>query len=101
MKVTIDYSSSFYMPDFEMHAESLDHTGNHEEAFWHKQNNVNNKELAIIAAISHSTSPVFVDYSRKFSVTFFFSKIRAGKYILKVNQRFRSSKLPCVSPITI
>lgn len=70
------------MPDFEMHAQELDHTGNHEEAFWHKQGNVNKKELAIIAAISHSTSPMFVDYSRKFSVTFFYAKIRAGKYRL-------------------
>lgn len=66
------------MPDFEMHAEKLDHTGNHEEAFWNNQKNVNNKELAIIAAISHSTTPMFVDYSRKYSVTFFFAKIRAG-----------------------
>ena len=68
-----------------MHAEKLDHTGNHEEAFWHKQKNLNKKELATIASISHSTSPVFVDYSRKFSVTFFFAKIRAGEYKFKIN----------------
>ncbi len=61
-----------------MHAERLDHTGNNEEAFWHKQKNLNKKEQGIISAISHSTTPMFVDYSKKFSVTFFFSKIRAG-----------------------
>ena len=49
--------------------------------------------------ITEETSPTSIDYSRKFSTSYLFTNIHAGKYILKLHQRFKSSQ--CSSYISL
>jgi hypothetical protein len=41
--------------------------------------------------ITEENSPTSIDYSRKFSTSYLFTNIHAGKYILKLHQRLKSS----------
>ena len=73
------------MPDLELHADNLDHTGHHEEEFWKKQKNLNAQEETALSLISHQTSPAFVDHSKKFMVTYLFTAIRSGDYKIRIH----------------
>ena len=91
LQITLDYSDSFYRAETSLKAASGS-GGDVEPGY-------DSEEAAALAEAQHSLVPASVDFSKKESTTYLFTNVPAGRYELKLRQRFKEKG--CASSVTV
>jgi len=93
LQITLDYSDAFYRTEMSLKAaSSASHNGQYQSGF-------GGEEVAALAEAQRDLAPTTADFSKKHSTTYLFTDIPAGKYELKLRQRFKDDR--CASSVAV
>jgi len=85
LTITLDYSDAFFRPELTFRVERAEASGE--------------EEIDSVTDVMQDLAPTTMDYARKQSTTYFFTDLPAGKYQVKLRQRFKEQD--CAAPLTI